>query len=85
MNSARPAESTTEIMRMKSTRLRNAPGPAENGAISLSFHPRRSTGRKGLDCYTFEHFAADPRVIRTHYYYHYKRNISGLKEETKWS
>ena len=85
MISAPPAETSPEIMRMNSTELRNAPDPAENGPISRSFHPRRSTGRNDVDCYTFEHFAASGRVIRTTYYYHYKRSISGLKEETKWS
>ena len=72
-------------MRMKSTGMRNAPRPAENGSISLSFHPSRSTGRNAEDCYTFEHFAAPLAVIRTTYYYHYKKPSSGLKEETKWS
>ena len=45
----------------------------------------RLTGAKGEDCYTFERFASSPDEIRTYYYYHYKRIILGLKEETKWS
>lgn len=53
---------------------RNAPDAAENAAISRSFHPLRSTGSKAKTCYTFEHFAATGRVIRTTYYYHYKKN-----------
>jgi hypothetical protein len=72
-------------MRMKTTGLRNASPPAENGGISRSFHPCRSTGPNGEDCYTFEHFAASNAVIHTTYYYHYKKPSSGLKEETKWS
>lgn len=58
---------------------------AENGPISRSFLGPRLTGRKSEDCYTFEHFAARTRVIRTTYYYHYKRTRVGLKEETRWS
>jgi hypothetical protein len=83
--SATPAESPTEIMRMKTTELRNAAGAAENGPISLSFHPLRSARRKGEDCYTFEYFAPAAAVLRSDYYYHYKRNRVVLKEETKWS
>ena len=60
-------------------------GAAENAPISRSFQPLRSTGRKGEDCYTFEGFAPNPDVIRTTYYYHYKRKRLGLKEETTWS
>lgn len=60
-------------MRMKSTRMRNAPTPAENGAISRRFQALRSAGSNSEDCYTFEHFAANPAVIRTTYYYHYKK------------
>ena len=58
---------------------------AENAGISRSFHPLRSTGRKGEDCYTFEHFASGAAVLRNTYYYHYKRSSLGLKEEAKWS
>ena len=72
-------------MRMKSTRMRNGSRPAENGSISLSFHGLGSTGPKGQDCYTLEHFAAMTAVIRTTYYYHYKKPSLGLKEETTWS
>jgi hypothetical protein len=70
---------------MKSTGMRNASQPAENGPISRSFHPLRSAGRKVDHCYTFEHFAANRAVIRTTYYYHYKKPSSGLKEENPWS
>jgi len=70
---------------MKPTEMRNASSPAENAAISLSFHPLRSTGRKGEDCYTFEYFAPAAAVLRSDYYYLYKRNRVVLKEETKWS
>ena len=72
-------------MRMKTTPMRIALRAAENAAISRSFHPLRSAGSKVEDCYTFEHFAASSAVIRTAYYYHYKKPSSGLKEETKWS
>lgn len=67
------------------TGIRIGPRTAENAAISRSFHPLRSAGSKGEDCYTFEHFAAITAVIHTAYYYHYKKPSSGLKEETKWS
>jgi hypothetical protein len=72
-------------MRMKTTGMRNGCGAAENGPISRSFLPLRSAGRKVDHCYTFEHFAASLAVIRTTYYYHYKKPSSGLKEETTWS
>ncbi|HUR83690.1 MAG TPA: hypothetical protein VM733_23245, partial [Thermoanaerobaculia bacterium] len=58
---------------------------AENGPVSLSFLPFRLTGRKGEDCYTFEHFAAGDAVIHNNYYYHYKKPSLGLKEEATWS
>jgi hypothetical protein len=58
---------------------------AENGLILLNFLRLKRTGWQGEDCYTFEGFAPTPDVIRSTYYYHYKRNISGLKEETTWS
>lgn len=64
---------------------RKADETAENGQISRSFSSARLTVRKDRDCYTFERFASRPREIRTTYYYHYKRNRFGLKEETKWS
>ena len=63
-------------MRMKTTEMRNASRAAENGPISLRFHPFRSAGRKGEDCYTFERFASNRQDIRTTYYYHYKTNKS---------
>lgn len=58
---------------------------AENGSILLRFSAGRLTVRNEEDCYTFEHFASNPDVIRTNYYYHYKRMRFGLKEETTWS
>lgn len=58
---------------------------AENGPILLNFLRRERTGWKDEDCYTFEGFAPSPDVIRSAYYYHYKRNILVLKEETTWS
>lgn len=79
------AESPHEMMWRKSAPDPKWLEPAENGAISRSFHPRRSAGSKGEDCYTFEHFASHADVIHTAYYYHYKRTSSVLKEETKWS
>ncbi len=72
-------------MWMKNARDRESPGAAENGPISRSFQPLRSTGRNGEDCYTFEHFARNDAVLRSTYYYHYKRSSLGLKEEGKWS
>lgn len=68
-----------------STELRRAAATVENGPILLTFSGRELTGRKEVDCYTFEGFAPSPVVIHTAYYYHYKRTILGLKEETKWS
>lgn len=59
--------------------------PAENRAISRSFPAARLTGRTRRDCYTFEGFASSPDEIRTYYYYHYEKDLLGLKEETKWS
>ena len=70
-----------EKKRRPRTFVRNA----ENGLILRKFLPCELTGWKGEDCYTFEGFAPAPDVIRSAYYYHYKRNISGLKEETTWS
>jgi hypothetical protein len=58
---------------------------AENGPILRRLLATEPAGRKSHDCYTFEQFATSPLVIRTNYYYHYKRNIFGLKEETTWS
>jgi hypothetical protein len=83
--SAAPAESPDEIMWMNSTRERRSLPAAENAEISRSFHLFQSTGRGIEDCYTFEHFARSSRVLRSTYYYHYKRSSLGLKEEGKWS
>lgn len=58
---------------------------AEKNAISRSFVGLQSTGREREDCYTFEHFASRSDVIRTTYYYHYKKSILVLKEEGPWS
>ena len=85
MKSATPAESPDENVWMNLARDRNARDAAENRRDSRSFHVFRSTGRENEDCYTFEHFARCPAVLRSTYYYHYKRTSSGLKEETKWS
>ncbi len=52
-------------------RLRSSSEPAENGPILLRFSAPRLTGSEGEDCYTFEHFASNPDVIHTYYYYYY--------------
>jgi hypothetical protein len=65
----------------RSTSARNA----ENGLILHNLLPFELAGSQGEDCYTFEGFAPNPDVIRNTYYYHYKRNIMVLKEETTWS
>src|SRR5688572_25378807 len=83
--SAALAESPIEIMWKKTARERRPLASAENARVSLSFHELRSTGRKGEDCYTFEHFARGAAVLRSTYYYHYKRSRFSLKEEAKWS
>jgi hypothetical protein len=70
---------------MKNVENRMRLGTAENAAILLTFSDARLTGRDGEDCYTFEGFASSRTEIHTNYYYHYKRRILGLKEETKWS
>jgi hypothetical protein len=65
-----------------------APKPAptaENSRFSHSFLYPETAGRNGDHCYTFEGFASSPAEIRSAYYYHYKRNTFGLKEEMKWS
>jgi hypothetical protein len=69
----------------KTTDRRTGLRTAENGLISHSFMGPGLTVRNGEDCYTFEGFAPSPDVIRTAYYYYYKRTILGLKEETTWS
>jgi hypothetical protein len=80
-----PAESLAEIVWMKNAESRPAPEIAENGPILHSFPWAELTSRDDEDCYTFERFASSRRDIRTTYYYHYKKNILGLKEEAKWS
>jgi len=72
-------------MWMKNAENRKTLGTAENAAILLTFSGARLTGRNVEDCYTFEGFAPSRSEIHTYYYYHYKRRILGLKEETKWS
>jgi hypothetical protein len=84
-DSTTPAESPFEIVWMKMTRDRKRLAAAENASISRSFHLLQSTGRGSEDCYTFEHFARRTAVLRSTYYYHYKRSSLGLKEEAKWS
>jgi hypothetical protein len=58
---------------------------AENGPFLRRLLATEPAGPKSHDCYTFERVASSPAVIRNNYYYHYKRNILGLKEETTWS
>ena len=58
---------------------------AENGRILRSLLVPETAGYKVEDCYTFERFASNRHDIRTTYYYHYKKYILGLKEETTWS
>lgn len=70
--------------------MKIATGPAtvetaENGRILRSLLVPETTGYKVEDCYTFERFASNRQDIRTAYYYHYKKYILGLKEETTWS
>lgn len=83
--SATLAERSTQNLREKFGGRRPIAPNAENGLILHNFLPFELTGQQSEDCYTFEGFAPNPDVIRTTYYYHYKRNISGLKEETTWS
>ena len=70
---------------MKNTEMRKPAEAAENTAVLRTFYGPRPTGANGENCYTFEGFAPSPLDIHTHYYYHYKRPILGLKEETTWS
>ena len=70
---------------MKNTTGRRVSETAENLNILRSFSALETTGCTTRDCYTFERFASSPDVIRTAYYYHYKKPILGLKEETTWS
>ena len=83
--SAMLAERSTQNLREKNDGRRTIARNVENGLILHNFLPFELTGQQSEDCYTFEGFAPNPVVIRTTYYYHYKRNISGLKEETTWS
>lgn len=70
---------------MKITTDRESLKTAENGLILHSFLVCETAGYKSEVGYTFERFASNRHDIRTTYYYHYKRNILGLKEETTWS
>lgn len=79
------AESSTQNLREKNASPRTFVRNAENGPILRNFLRRELTSRHDEDCYTFEGFAPSPDVIRSAYYYHYKRNILVLKEETTWS
>ncbi len=83
--SAALAESSTQNLREKKRRSRAFVRNAENGLILRNFLRLELTSRHDEDCYTFEGFAPSPVVIRSAYYYHYKRNILVLKEETTWS
>jgi hypothetical protein len=80
-----PAESTTHNMWMDFAIWPAVAPTAENAWFSHSFLYPETAGRNGEDCYTFEGFASSPVEIRSAYYYHYKRNTFGLKEEMKWS
>ena len=84
-DSTEPAESPIQIVWTKIAIGREATGIAENGQILRSFLVPETAGRKVEDCYTFERFASNRQDIRTAYYYHYKKYILGLKEETTWS
>ena len=83
--SATLAERSTQSLWEKNGWPRTFVRNAENGPILRNFLRRELTSRHGEDCYTFEGFAPSPDVIRSAYYYHYKRNILVLKEETTWS
>ena len=83
--SAALAESSMQKLREKNRRPRTSVRNAENGPILRNFLRGEPTGSQSEDCYTFEGFAPTPDVIRSDYYYHYKRNILVLKEETTWS
>lgn len=83
--SAAPAESTDEIVWMIFVGDRKDLRSAENRGNLHSFSTSGLTKKKAEDCYTLERFASRPDEIHTAYYYHYKRNTLGLKEETKWS
>lgn len=83
--SAALAERSTQNLREKKGPLRTFARNAENGPILRNFLRRELTSRHDEDCYTFEGFAPSPDVIRSDYYYHYKRNRLVLKEETTWS
>jgi hypothetical protein len=79
------AESPAEIVWMKNATDRQSLETAENSPILHSFLLCETTSYKSEVGYTFERFASNRHDIRTTYYYHYKRNILGLKEETTWS
>jgi hypothetical protein len=78
-------ESIVENVWMKNADARVSVEHAENGPILRSFLWFETTGRQSEDCYTFERFASNREDIRTTYYYHHKKHILGLKEETTWS
>jgi hypothetical protein len=80
-----PAESTLEKMWTDFSSNRNPPGTAEIGPILHVFYRGRLTGCADEDCYTFERVAPVPAEIHSNYYYHYKKNRLGLKEESTWS
>jgi hypothetical protein len=83
--SATLAERSTQNLREKKGVSRTFFRNAENDPILRNFLRRELTSRHDEDCYTFEGFAPSPDVIRSAYYYHYKRNRLVLKEETTWS
>jgi hypothetical protein len=80
-----PAESPYRNLCTLLAEISGRPKTAENHGKLRCFSADELTGRNDEDCYTFEHFAAGAVVIRSAYYYHYKRERFGLKEETTWS
>ena len=83
--SAGPVESTYKNMWTEKPSNRRSSETAENGQILHGFSHDGLTGRNAENCYTFEAFASVSDEIHTPYYYHYKKNRLGLKEESTWS
>lgn len=83
--SAGPAESTTEKVWRISPSAAQPLAAVENQRVLRDLSHSRLTVREREDCYTFEHFAPISGLIRSDYYYLYKRIKICLKEETKWS
>lgn len=72
-------------MWMKNNKEHSTLEIAENRPFLRRFLRCDPAGREVEDCYTLEQVASRLTVIRSAYYYHYKRNILVLKEETTWS